>query len=109
MHYINPHAVLDELVKIGEAEAKRNNRKAVLEAAKSVGLAGLGAGAGAAAYQGLLSVPKIRNFMEARGPMTKGRLRAVQIGLPTLGVLGGILGDRYRRKMTEGLSGKSPK
>ena len=101
--------LFSELVKIGEDAAKRNNRKAVIDAIKTVGVAGAGAGAGAAAYQGLLSVPKIRKFLEAKGPITKGKLRAVQLGLPTLGAVGGILGGRYRKKMHEAMSGKSPK
>ena len=96
--------LLDELVKIGaEAERRVSNKQRVLNALKTIGLAGLGSAAGYGVATGAQRlVPKL--FLAGK-PVTRKMLGAAKIGLPILGFAGGILGSRYRTAMDEELFG----
>jgi hypothetical protein len=96
--------LLDELVKIGEdAQKRRSNKQQILNAAKAIGLAGLGTGAGYGLSVGLQKAfPK---FFLAKKPVSQKMLSAAKIGLPILGFAGGILGSRYRSEMDKEMFG----
>jgi hypothetical protein len=101
-------AFLDELVKIGAEEEQRiSNKDRVIQALKTIGIAGAGSAAGmGAAY---LTEQAFPQFMHAAKPVKPGYVRAVQIGLPILGAVGLSLGTKYRRMVDEGLMGTSSK
>lgn len=104
---INHRALLDELVKIGEdAEQGSANRDRLVSALKTIGLASLGAAAGHGAAG--LAETVFPKFMHAAKPVQPAYVKAVQIGLPILGGLSLSLGNKYREKVTQGISGKSP-
>lgn len=93
--------LFDELVKIGEAEDRRER---FARATRAIGAGAAGTGAGLLAAYGLeRAAPR---FFHAKPPITKGRLRAVQISLPILTGVGAMLGDSYRKRMDDALSEK---
>lgn len=96
--------LLDEIVKIGSAEAKSANRDQILKALKTIGLAAAGSGAGWGVAKGLQKIAP--RFLLAQKPVTQEMLSKAQIGLPILGGIGGILGSRYRSAVDEGMFGK---
>lgn len=100
-------ALLNELIKIGEdAQQHSSNRDRLIQALKTVGLAGLGIAAGhGTAHMVEQAFPK---FMQAQKPVKSSYVRAVQFGLPILGAVGLGLGSRYQKKVHEGLTGTAP-
>lgn len=96
--------LLDEIAKIGSAEAKNANREQILKALKTIGLAAAGSGIGWGVARGLQKVAP--HFLLAKKPVTQKMLGRAQIGLPIMGGLGGILGSRYRSAVDEGMFGK---
>jgi hypothetical protein len=100
-------ALLDELTKIGEASTKvEPNKERLRRALKTIGLAAAGTGLGLGAFEAVKLHPGARKFLYAQKPVTRNMLRAAAISIPTLAVLGQILGSRYRKKADEGLSAK---
>lgn len=96
--------LLDEIVKIGSAEAKNANREQILRALKAIGLAVVGSGVGWGVARGAQKIAP--RFLLAQKPVTKKMLERAQIGLPILGGIGAILGSRYRSAVDEGMFGK---
>jgi len=103
-----PAALLDELSKIGAAAEGESNKQRVLRALKTVGPAALGTGVGVGASELLMRHKGLNRFMRAKPPITTSKLRLVRWGLPIAGGLAAILGSKYRKKVDEGLSAKSP-
>jgi hypothetical protein len=93
-------ALFDELSKIAEEQAKKSTWKNV---ARTVGAGVLGAGTGLATAQGLMSIPRVREFM-TRPSQTKATI--AKVILPIMGGAALMLADRYRKHMDEGLHGK---
>lgn len=93
-------ALLDEIVKIGEAS---ENRDRIVSALKTIGIAGLGGAAGLGAAN--LMEHAFPKFMQAQKPVQSAYVKAVQIGLPILGAVGLSLGNKYRQLVDSGLSG----
>lgn len=96
--------LLDEIVKIGEAESRSPNRDQIVQALKTIGLAAAGSGVGWGVAKGVQKIAP--RFLLAKKPVTKKMMDRAQIGLPILGGLGGILGSRYRGAVDEGMFGK---
>lgn len=103
---INHRALLDEIVKIGEANQQQvSNKDRLISALKTVGIAAVGGAAGHGAAN--LMEHAFPRFMQAQKPVQSSYVKAVQIGLPILGALGLSLGNKYRHLVDQGLSGNS--
>lgn len=100
---IDHRALLDEVVKIGEAG---ENKDRLVSALKTIGVAGLGGAAGFGAAN--LLEHAFPRFMQAQKPVQSAYVKAVQIGLPILGAVGLSLGNKYRQLVDKGLSGNPP-
>jgi len=96
--------LLDEIVKIGEAESSTPNRDQIIKALKTIGLAAAGSGVGWGLAKGLQKAAP--HFLLAKKPVTQKTLGRAPIGLPILWGIGGILGSRYRGAVDEGMFGK---
>lgn len=106
-----PAALLDELVKIGEAaEEKSQRRDRLIRAMKAVGLSAGGAAVGIGAAEALRGIPSpISRFLNANKPVSRGALLAARIGLPILGGLAITLGARHKKKLDDEMSSAAPK
>lgn len=99
--------LLDEIVKIGEVEQKSSNKKQILQALKTIGLAAAGSGVGYGIAKGIQRLAP--RFFLAQKPVMQEMVNKAHIGLPILGGLAGILGSRYRTALDEGMFGPPPK
>lgn len=99
---INHRSLLDEIIKIGEAN---ENKDRLVSALKTIGLASVGGAAGYGAAN--LMEHAFPRFMQARKPVQSSYVKAVQIGLPILSAVGLSLGNKYRQLMDKGLSGNN--
>ena len=107
---IAPAALLDELVKIGEAaEEKADRRERLIKAMKAVGIASAGGAAGIGGAMALEQIPAVRKFMRAKKPVSRAALWATRLGLPILGGLAITLGARHKKKLDEAMSSATPK
>ena len=105
---IDHRALLDEVVKIGEAaEQKVSNRDRLVSALKTIGVAGAGGALGFGAAHAMEKA--FPEFMQATKPVKSNYVKAVQIGLPILSAVGLSLGNKYRQLVDQGLSGNTKK
>lgn len=106
-----PAALLDELVKIGEAaEEKAQKRERLLRAMKAVGISAAGAAAGVGGAMALEGIPSpISRFLKAEKPVSQVALWGARLGLPILGGLAITLGARHKKKLDDEMSSAAPK
>lgn len=91
---INHAALLDELVKIGEAAEQPSAKSPVREALRTAILAGVGTGIGAAGAGAL-------GQYLAKKPVTSGMVKGVKIILPILTGTAVVLGNELRKMKRE--------
>lgn len=101
---INREALLDELVKIGEAanptQPAQQKKKGFGQAAKAMLVAGAGTALGYGAAE--LAARKMKFFQPPGSPeVLAKRVRAAKIILPILSGTAVMLADRYRQSMNK--------